>query len=148
MWVDELAFERAAVEARTIQEQTGFLPALDDPRLKVREILLWFPLEGDGPIDGLLRMQQPGDYATRAVVAATLYSLIGDNPYEETRPCQVPARARPAAIAGANRVQCMASWRRTPRGGRNLLVGHRRLLPRAKRYEEQADLPSALPRPY
>jgi hypothetical protein len=41
MWVDESAFERAAVEARTIQEQTGFLPALDDPRLKAREILSW-----------------------------------------------------------------------------------------------------------
>lgn len=80
MWVDESAFERAAVEARTIQEQTGFLPALDDPRLKAREILSWFPLEGDGPIDGLLRLHRPEDYATRAVVAATLYSLIGDNP--------------------------------------------------------------------
>ncbi|HUE85830.1 MAG TPA: hypothetical protein VMO26_07095 [Vicinamibacterales bacterium] len=80
MWVDESAFERAAVEARTIQDETGFPPALDDPRLNVREILFWFPFEGDGPIDGLLRMHQPEDYATRVVVAATLHSLIGDNP--------------------------------------------------------------------
>ncbi|MBI4266381.1 MAG: hypothetical protein HY657_18565 [Acidobacteria bacterium] len=80
MWVDESAFERAAVEAGSIQEQTGFLPALDDPRLKAREILSWFPLEGDGPIDGLLRMHRPENYATRAVVAATLHSLISDNP--------------------------------------------------------------------
>jgi hypothetical protein len=78
--LNESTFESAVVQARSIQDDTGFLPALDDPRLKGREVLFWFPLEGEGPLDDLMALQRENDGATRAVIASTLYSLMSDNP--------------------------------------------------------------------
>src|SRR5262245_22832197 len=96
--LNELAFESAVAEARTIQHQTGFLPALDDPRLKAREVLFWFPLEGEGPIEDLLDMQRETDGASRAVIAATLYSLASDNPAEGFETLESMLRRHVASI--------------------------------------------------
>jgi hypothetical protein len=80
--LNQSAFESAVVQARTIQDQTGFLPALDDPRLKGGEVLFWVPLEGEDPLDDLMAMQGENDGASRAVIASTLYSLKSDYPSE------------------------------------------------------------------
>src|SRR5262245_11161565 len=80
--LNESAFDSAVAQARIILEETGFLPAVDDPRLKAGEILFWLPIEGDDPLDDLVAKGDAGDAVTRAVVAATLYSLARDNPSE------------------------------------------------------------------
>jgi hypothetical protein len=80
---DDIAFEAAEDEARAIQSQTGFPPALDDPRLNARSILFWLSIEGDGPLDDLIEKQHGKDHAARAVVGATLHVLMGDNPTGE-----------------------------------------------------------------
>lgn len=77
---NESAFESAAVQSHIIQKATGFLPAIDEPRLNAGEILFWLPIEGDSPLDDLMTKGHGGDPVARAVVAATLYSLKGNNP--------------------------------------------------------------------
>jgi hypothetical protein len=52
-----------------IRGETGFPPAVDDPRLKAGEVLLWLPIEGDGPLEDLLERGRAGDATIRAVVA-------------------------------------------------------------------------------
>jgi hypothetical protein len=70
-------FEQAVSDARKIQQESGFLPALDDRRLRVDDIV---PLSVLGirndDVEGLIGLTQPGDHATRAVVARTLFSLV------------------------------------------------------------------------
>jgi hypothetical protein len=46
--LNESALEFAAAQARRIEDETGFPPAVDDPRLKAGEVLFWLPIEGDG----------------------------------------------------------------------------------------------------
>lgn len=80
--LNESALEFAAAQARRIEDETGFPPAVDDPRLKAGEVLFWLPIEGDGPLDDLLARGRAGDATIRAVVATTLYSLTKQNPSE------------------------------------------------------------------
>jgi tetratricopeptide (TPR) repeat protein len=80
--LNESALEFAAAQARIIENESGFLPAVDDTRLKAGEVFLWLPIEGDGPLDHLVAKGRAGDAVMRAVVAATLYSLTRDNPSE------------------------------------------------------------------
>src|SRR5689334_21636544 len=80
--LNDSALEFAAAQARIVENETGYLPAVDDPRLKAGEVLFWLPVEGDGPLDDLLATGRTGDATIRAVVATTLYSLTRQNPSE------------------------------------------------------------------
>ena len=77
---DEEAFDRAVTAARSIHVETGFLPALDDPRVESEEFALWSDFDGDDTLDELIAVQSGDQPETRAAVGAGFYMMLRSNP--------------------------------------------------------------------
>lgn len=109
--LNESALESAAAQARIIQNETGYLPAVDDPRLKAGEVLFWLPIEGDGPLDDLLARGRAGEAVIRAVVAAALYALTKHNASEGFEVIQSTLQRLATSLSVGNLVDAaQARW--------------------------------------
>jgi len=126
--LDEPAFGESLETASRICGNTGFWPALDDPRLRVGEFAVWEAWDGFDQLDGLIEAQRSGEPALRVVVGATLWflqfreleserRLLAKEAFDRflvTKPVNRSTRQRRCAgssMLPASVACCLASWK-------------------------------------